>query len=120
MTLTDLWFEVPLDHFRRAREGAGAARYAHETIKVFVREIVSTGREHWRQPALLYLEGGPGFQAPRPLSRSGWLQRALEEYRVYLLDQRGCGLSAQLSHDRLRTLTPVEQAAFICLFRADS
>merc|ERR1719379_1055270 len=120
MTLTDFWFEVPLDHFKRAREDHAMARYANETIKVFVREIVSTGREHWRQPALLYLEGGPGFQAPRPLTRSGWLQRALEEYRVYLLDQRGCGLSSQVATDDLCRLCPAEQAAFFGLFRADS
>lgn len=120
MTLTDFWFEVPLDHFKRSRDDSRMSKYANETIKVFVREIVSTGREHWRQPALLYLEGGPGFQAPRPLSRSGWLQRALEEYRVYLLDQRGCGLSTQITSESLLSLSPADQASFFCFFRSDS
>lgn len=38
-------------------------------------------------PYLLYLQGGPGFEGPRPSEASGWIQRACEEFRVILLDQ---------------------------------
>lgn len=38
-------------------------------------------------PYLLYLQGGPGFEGPRPSESGGWIQRACEEFRVILLDQ---------------------------------
>lgn len=38
-------------------------------------------------PYLLYLQGGPGFEGPRPSEAGGWIQRACEEFRVILLDQ---------------------------------
>ena len=48
-------------------------------------------------PAAIYLEGGPGSDAPRPTrhpSAPGWLDRALTEFRVLMLDQRGTGRRA--------------------------
>ncbi|CEM18612.1 unnamed protein product [Vitrella brassicaformis CCMP3155] len=111
MTLTDLWFDCPLDYNNPKGEW----------IKVFVREVVSTGRERSNQPALLYLEGGPGFPAPRPVSKSGWLHRSLEEYRVYLLDERGTGNSTPVTHETLSHFpSPQQQAAYLMHFRADS
>ena len=47
-----------------------------------------------RHPWLVFLQGGPGFPGPRPSTRSGWLKRALQEYRVLLLDSRGNGQSS--------------------------
>ena len=42
---------------------------------------------------LIFLQGGPGFAAGRPVSaESGWIKRALQDYRVFLLDQRGTGI----------------------------
>ncbi len=82
---TDHFFEVPLDH--AAPDG--------EQITVFAREMVAvehSGRENL--PWLLYLQGGPGRPSPRPVSRKlGWLDRALRDYRLLLLDQRGTGRS---------------------------
>lgn len=49
--------------------------------------ILSAGKEEQQLPYLLYLQGGPGFESPRPTEASGWLKRACEEYRVVLLDQ---------------------------------
>lgn len=40
-----------------------------------------------RLPYLLYLQGGPGFESPRPTEASGWISKACEEYRLILLDQ---------------------------------
>lgn len=46
-------------------------------------------------PALLYLQGGPGFPAPR--QRFAWITYALERgYQVVLLDQRGTGRSTRI------------------------
>ena len=77
--------EVPLDW--DARDG--------ETITVFAREVAEPdGRD---KPFLLFLQGGPGFEANRPArhpSAPGWLDWALERFRVLLLDQRGTGRSS--------------------------
>ena len=48
-----------------------------------------------KAPALLYLQGGPGFPAPR--QRFAWITHALERgYQVVLLDQRGTGRSTRI------------------------
>ena len=79
VTLTDHLFSVPLDHDRR--DG--------EHIEIYAREVVATGRERERLPWLLFLQGGPGMLPPRPVGRDSWLDRALDDYRVLLLD-RAC------------------------------
>jgi pimeloyl-ACP methyl ester carboxylesterase len=102
-------FSVPLDHDRPD----GAA------ITVFAREVAAV--EGGDRPYLVFLQGGPGYEAPRP-TRSpgspGWLTRALEDYRVLMLDQRGTGRSTPVG--LLGGLTPAEQAEFLTHFRADS
>ncbi|MET7422014.1 alpha/beta fold hydrolase [Dactylosporangium sp. NPDC005555] len=84
MLLTDHMITVPLDH-----EVAGGP-----TIEVYAREIAAAdGRD---LPYLVYLQGGPGFEAPRPSSwpsSPAWLERALRDFRVVMLDQRGTGRS---------------------------
>ncbi|MEC8050140.1 MAG: alpha/beta fold hydrolase [Myxococcota bacterium] len=104
-------FSLPLDHDNPT---AGE-------VTVFAREVVSKSqRDNKDLPWLVYLQGGPGFPSPRPSSHSGWLKRALEEYRVLLLDQRGTGLSTVISHQTLATMTPQAQADYLVHFRADS
>ena len=57
---------------------------------VFARVLGDT-----QAPALLYLQGGPGFPAPR--QRFAWISHALERgYQVVLLDQRGTGRSTRI------------------------
>lgn len=65
-----------------------------ETFDLFAREIVPDGGEDC--PALVYLQGGPGFPAPRPVGPSGLIGEALQHYRVILLDQRGTGRSGRI------------------------
>jgi pimeloyl-ACP methyl ester carboxylesterase len=49
------------------------------------------------------------------------LKRALQEYRVLLLDQRGTGRSTPVNYQTLaRFATPGEQADYLKDFRADS
>ena len=101
--------EVPLDH----------ADPGGERIEVFAREVADP--EGTDRPFLVYLQGGPGFEAVRPTGRPrspGWLDHALGEYRVVLLDQRGTGRSAPIG--RLSAMRAADQAAYLTHFRADS
>ena len=109
--LADRTFSVPLDHDRP--EG--------ERIEIFAREIATADPASAGLPWLLFLQGGPGFGAPRPHGRDGWLGRALDDYRVLLLDQRGTGRSTPATRQTLaRFGTAAEQAGYLAHFRADA
>ncbi|MEV4808886.1 alpha/beta fold hydrolase [Micromonospora avicenniae] len=91
------------------------------TIRLFAREIVDPVRDADDLPCLVYLQGGPGGKGPRPLARSGWLDRALREHRVVLVDQRGTGRSTRIDGRRMSAFaTDEEAAAYLACFRADS
>ena len=96
--LTDLSFTVPLDH----------ARPDGEQIQIFAREVVAADKAGADLPWLVYLQGGPGFGALRPAGRESWLDRALNDYRVLLLDQRGTGrlLPGQPAHPGRASAAP--------------
>lgn len=65
------------------------------TCDVFAREIIPPGGENY--PALVYMQGGPGFPAERPAAGLGGLLKAgLTRYRWILLDQRGTGRSHRI------------------------
>jgi len=111
--LTDHMFLVPLDH----------AKPDGEQIEVFGREVVATGKADQADdlPWLVFLQGGPGFAAQRPVGRETWLARALDGYRVLLLDQRGTGRSSRVTARSLARLGSARaQADYLALFRADS
>lgn len=111
LVLTGHEFAVPLDH--AAPDG--------EQIRVFAREVVAASRAEDRLPWLVFLQGGPGFPSGRPESNSGWLKRALQEYRVLLLDQRGTGRSTPVTFQTLaRFPTPEATAGYLKHFRADA
>ncbi len=110
LTLIEHEIEVPLDH-----QGGGS-----ETLTVFAREVRRPGDRDDRD-ALLFLQGGPGGESPRPISlpaAPGWLERALQDYRVILLDQRGTGRSTPIT--AMTGTSPQEQADHLAHFRADS
>ncbi|MBN9155908.1 MULTISPECIES: alpha/beta fold hydrolase [unclassified Microbacterium] len=68
------------------------------TIDVFASVVTRTGGESL--PYLVFLQGGPGHEAPRALhapAGPAWLDQALEHYRVVLIDQRGTGRSTPVS-----------------------
>ncbi len=72
------------------------------------------------RPYLVFLQGGPGFEATRPTSPpSGWMKRALRDYRVLLLDQRGTGRSTPVG-PVIPGDTAADQAAYLVHVRADS
>ena len=108
--LTDRFFSVPLDHQRP--DG--------EQIEVFAREVVAADKADADLPWLLFLQGGPGFGAQRPEGRESWLDRALHDFRVLLLDQRGTGRSCPANRRTLTRLGPQAQADYLTHFRADS
>jgi pimeloyl-ACP methyl ester carboxylesterase len=112
--LTDRCFMVPLDH----------ARPGGEQIELFAREVTAADRSARDLPWLVFLQGGPGFGAPRPSGRDGWLDRALADFRVLLLDQRGTGRSTPATRQTLRALGEAggaaAQAEYLAHFRADA
>lgn len=111
VTLTDHLFSVPLDHDQPGGEH----------IEIYAREVVAAGRERERLPWLLFLQGGPGMVPPRPVGRGSWLDRALDDYRVLLLDQRGTGRSSPITRQTLPARgEAAAQAEYLARFRADS
>ncbi|MCF6525653.1 alpha/beta fold hydrolase [Streptomyces sp. JJ36] len=111
LVLTDHWIDVPLDH--RRPDG--------EQLLLYAREVVASAKHGEDLPWLVFLQGGPGCAAPRPVGRTGWLDRALEEYRVLLLDQRGTGRSSPANRQTLPLYgAPEEQAARLAHFRSDA
>jgi pimeloyl-ACP methyl ester carboxylesterase len=110
LVLVEHEFDVPLD----------PARPDGERIVVFAREVADPGGRD--RPFLVFLQGGPGFEAPRPTrnpSSPGWLDRALREFRVLMLDQRGTGRSTPFASAPTGR-TPAAQAEYLAHFRADA
>ncbi|MGQ4424508.1 alpha/beta fold hydrolase, partial [Streptomyces violaceoruber] len=111
VVLTDRRFTVPLDH----------ADPTGETIELYAREAVASDKADQDLPWLVYLQGGPGGKADRFVGRPAWFGRALKEYRVLLLDQRGTGASTPASRQTLPLRGgPAEQADYLAHFRADA
>lgn len=84
LRVRDHRIEVPLVHDDPARG----------TIEVYAREVAAP--DGTDRPFLVFLQGGPGCEAPRPSgfpSSPPWLERALADYCVLMLDQRGTGRS---------------------------
>ncbi|MFT5288272.1 MAG: pimeloyl-ACP methyl ester carboxylesterase [Planctomycetota bacterium] len=110
-------FEVPLNH---GLDPASSIPVS-ERIEVFAREVVAPERAQDDLPWLIFLQGGPGFGAPRPMDNSGWIKRALKDHRVLLMDERGTGRSTPQTFQSLGHLEdPKAQAEQLAMFRADS
>lgn len=90
------------------------------TIDIHAAVVTREGGENL--PFLVFLQGGPGHEAPRPFhSPSGpfWLDAALQHYRVVMLDQRGTGLSTPVGDGDLERGTAA-LAEYITHLRADA
>lgn len=110
LVLTDHTLPVPLDH----------ADPDGVTIDVFAREAVAVDKAGEDLPWLVFLQGGPGGESPRPMRADGWLGHVTKTHRVLLLDQRGCGRSTPLTARSAAGMTPAQIAAYLRHFRADS
>ncbi len=89
------------------------------TIDVHAAVVTREGGENL--PYLLFLQGGPGFEAPHPFSAPtgpSWLDGALAHYRVVLLDQRGTGASTPFGDADLAR-GDEEIAEYVTHLRAD-
>ena len=106
--LTEREHTVPLVHGDPSRG----------SITVFTREVAAPDGPD--RPYLVFLQGGPGMEATRPTSPpSGWMARAIADFRVLLLDQRGTGRSTPVGPG-LPGAAAAEQAEYLTHFRADS
>lgn len=112
LVVTEHTLTVPLDH----DDPTG------EQIDLFAREVVAAGKGDDDLPWLLFLQGGPGHEAPRPLRKAspGWLERALKEFRVLMLDQRGVGRSTPVGPREAADHDPDGLASRLVHHRADS
>jgi pimeloyl-ACP methyl ester carboxylesterase len=113
LLLTDREFQVPIDHTQP--DGA--------QLTVFTREVAAINKDAGALPWLVFFQGGPGYGSPRPidLQTPDWIGRAVKDYRVLLLDQRGTGRSSPIGYQSLaRFKAPREQADYLKLFRADN
>lgn len=79
---------------------------APESIKLFYRTVCAPERAHQDLPLLVFLQGGPGGEGPRPTSPTadGWIAEAIKHFRVILPDQRGCGRSSRVSGQTMQRL----------------
>src|SRR5690242_11851992 len=99
---------VPLDH----------ADPGGPTISVFTREVASP--DGLDRPYHVFLQGGPGFEAVRPVGPPmGWMKRAPQGVRLLLLDQPGPGRSDPVG-SHIPGGPPRGQAHYLDHFRADS
>ena len=106
--LTEREHAVPLDH----------GDPTSPRITVFTREVAAPDGAD--RPYLVFLQGGPGFEATRPTSPpTGWQKRAIQDYRVLLLDQRGTGRSTPVGSG-IPGDSAEAQARYLTHFRADS
>ena len=110
MIITDHNFLVPLNY---QDEGG-------KKITVFAREVCREESKDKNLPYLIFFQGGPGYESPRPINDSGWIKRASEEYRLLLLDQRGTGLSTPVSKESLVGFSDEDLSIYLTFFRADN
>ena len=110
MIITDHTFLVPLDY--ENKDG--------KEISIFARQIERKETLNKELPYLVFFQGGPGYESPRPITDSGWIKRASEEYKVLLLDQRGTGLSTPVSGDSFKAMNDSDLAHYLTFFRADN
>ncbi|NEG89869.1 alpha/beta fold hydrolase [Bifidobacterium aerophilum] len=117
----DRSIKVPLD-WAGHEPGKG---FDGETISLFYRVVTAPEHVHDELPLLVYLQGGPGGESPRPLdpTSDGWIAEAIKHFRVILPDQRGTGRSNRVDTQVMAKLAPAgarAQADYLKLFLADS
>ncbi|KAL2891143.1 Proline iminopeptidase [Ceratocystis lukuohia] len=119
IVVSELSFKVPLDY----------ASNSGDTITLFARAAVQCDKPvaetsakdaplNSPKPWIVYLEGGPGFGCPSPLTHP--IVTRMTEYRCLFLDYRGTGLSTPLSYETLQGKDDAEKAAYLRLFRQDN
>ncbi|KAA8821715.1 alpha/beta fold hydrolase [Bifidobacterium vespertilionis] len=111
--------DVPLDWTGKQPGEA----FDGESLRLFYRVVTSPEHVHDDLPLLIYLQGGPGGESPRPWgpTSDGWMEEALKHFRIVLPDQRGTGRSNHVDGIVMRRIgDPQAQAAYLKHFLADS
>ena len=110
MVITDHNIKAPLNYDRPK----------DKKINIFIRKVSRQESFQKSLPYLIFFQGGPGYESPRPISDSGWIKRATEDYNVLLIDQRGTGLSSPISSDSIKNMEDNYLAEYLSFFRADN
>ena len=110
LIITDYKLEAPLDYINDNSE----------KISIFARKVSRKENLKKSLPYLIFFQGGPGYESPRPISDSGWIKRASVEYNVILIDQRGTGLSNSISIESIKDMDDNQIAEYLTFFRADN
>ena len=107
---------VPLDRSGQGDTGPDGS----SSITVCAREISAAGIDPLSRSPLIFLQGGPGCEAPRPSADSGlgWIGAILEHHRLILIDQRGTGASSPVDRPDAAG-TPADTARLLTHLRAD-
>lgn len=106
-TMRDISISVPLDYSQP--EG--------QQINLYAREITRNPQA----PVCVFLQGGPGFEAPKDPDSIPWLDFMLDHFRVVLMDQRGTGRSHGIGPELCQSMPePEDQLRYISQFRADN
>lgn len=108
MIIKDHYFTLPLDYNDTKSE----------KIEIFAREISKKNDNNL--PYLLYLQGGPGYESPRPSTKIDWIDYASNHYNILLLDQRGTGKSTQINTNFLAKIEQEDAIKRVALHRADN
>ncbi|TPF97298.1 proline iminopeptidase [Bifidobacterium sp. UTCIF-39] len=127
LVVEDHAIEVPLDWHGRdpmdvVRSGFGETDDGGETIGLFYRVLCAPEHVHDDLPLLVFLQGGPGGQCPRPLGPDddGWIAEAIRHFRVILPDQRGTGRSSRVEPRSIDGMSARQAADYLKRFLADS
>lgn len=126
ITLQENYLDVPLDWGGinpQDSDDVKKAMQSRKSIKFFYRIMCEAGKEKSDLPYLIFLQGGPGGQSPRPLNphSDGWFCEALKYFKVILPDQRGTGRSSQVDGALISSLKDSQkQADYLHYFLADS
>lgn len=116
LRLREITLQVPLEH----------ENPTGRQIEIFTRIV--TGKNGENKPYLVFFQGGPGNEDPRPSvypdTTPNWLSRVLQDYQLVLLDQRGTGRSTPVSAlpgvgALAGLVNPKDQAEYLTHLRAD-
>jgi pimeloyl-ACP methyl ester carboxylesterase len=121
----DCSIEVPLDWrgVDPADERAVNAARDRGVLTLFYRVVTAPDKVPADLPLLIFLQGGPGGQGPRPLTATdeGWIGEAIKHFRVVLPDQRGTGRSSLVTAASVQRVGGARvQADYLKRFLADS
>lgn len=108
MITIDHWLQAPLCY----------QITSSPNITIYAREFRFSNEP---KPYLVYLQGGPGFQAPRNVEELAWFRVLCKHYHIILLDQRGTGKSTPVDYQTpSQFASSHDLATYLSHFRADN